>query len=147
MKYSQAKQGRVFVIRLEDGDLIREEIERLAEEQSISCAALIIHGGVDGDNTLIVGPKEGRAKVIQPMRYILNDPHEATGTGTLFPDEEGKPVLHLHLSCGRDNASIVGCVRKGVKTWHVLEIILIELLDCTAARKFDPQVGIGLLQP
>ncbi|MDY6863052.1 MAG: DUF296 domain-containing protein, partial [Thermodesulfobacteriota bacterium] len=28
MKYSQAKPGRIFVIRLEDGDIIHEEIEK-----------------------------------------------------------------------------------------------------------------------
>lgn len=30
MKYSEAKQGRIFVIRLEDGDVIHEEIEKFA---------------------------------------------------------------------------------------------------------------------
>lgn len=147
MQYSEAKQGRVFVIRLEDGDLIREEIERFAQEQSISCASLIIHGGVDGDNAIIVGPEEGRAKVIQPMEYVLNNPHEITGTETLFPDEIGKPVLHLHISCGRGDSAVVGCVRAGVRTWHVMEVILVELLECTASRKFDHQIGLGLLNP
>ena len=27
MKYSEAKQGRVFIIRLEDGDVLHESIE------------------------------------------------------------------------------------------------------------------------
>ena len=35
MKYSQAKQGRIFVIRLEDGDIIHQEIEKFAREKSI----------------------------------------------------------------------------------------------------------------
>ena len=45
MKYSQAKQGRVFVMRLEDGETVHEEIERFAREHSIAAAALIIIGG------------------------------------------------------------------------------------------------------
>ena len=40
MKYSQAKQGRVFVIRLEDGETVHEEIEKFARAQSITAAAL-----------------------------------------------------------------------------------------------------------
>ncbi len=147
MKYSQAKHGRVFVIRLEDGEVIHTEIERFASNQSISCAALIIIGGVDTASTLIVGPKEGRAEVIQPMQYVLNDPYEITGTGTIFPNEAGKPILHMHIACGRNNSSVTGCVRKGVKAWHILEIILIELLECTATRVFDSQTGFELLQP
>ena len=35
MKYSQAKQGRTFIIRLEDGDIVHEEIEKFAREKSI----------------------------------------------------------------------------------------------------------------
>ena len=29
MKYSEAKPGRIFIIRLEDGEIIHEEIEKL----------------------------------------------------------------------------------------------------------------------
>ena len=32
MKYSQASLGRVFVVRLEDGDIVHECLERLARE-------------------------------------------------------------------------------------------------------------------
>ena len=62
MKYSQAKQGRIFVIRLEDGDIVHEEIEKLAKMESIQAASLIIIGGIDKDSVLIVGPEEGRSK-------------------------------------------------------------------------------------
>jgi len=30
MKYSEAKQGHIFVIRLEDGDIIHEAVENFA---------------------------------------------------------------------------------------------------------------------
>ena len=48
MKYSQAKQGHIFVIRLENGNIIHKEIERFARNQSIKAATLIIIGGADG---------------------------------------------------------------------------------------------------
>ncbi len=60
MKYSQAKIGRIYVIRLEDGDIIHEEIEKFAREKSIKAAALIIIGGADEGSKLIVGPEHGR---------------------------------------------------------------------------------------
>ncbi len=62
MKYSEAKQGRTFVIRLEDGDVIHEEIEKFAREKSIYAASLIIVGGADEGSKLVVGPREGRAE-------------------------------------------------------------------------------------
>ncbi|MDZ7261693.1 MAG: DNA-binding protein [candidate division KSB1 bacterium] len=147
MKYSEAKQGRTFVIRLEDGDIIHEELERFAREQSIKAAALIILGGADEGSKLVVGPEHGRTKPIVPMEHILDNVHEIAGTGTIFPDEEGNPVLHTHIACGRKAATVTGCVRKGVKVWHIMEVILFELIDCTGVRVVDPQTGFKFLEP
>ena len=147
MKYSQAKQGRIFVIRLEDGDIIHEKIEKFASQKNIKAAALIILGGVDKNSELVVGPQDGRKEPIVPMKHILNNVHEAAGTGTIFPNKEGKPILHMHIACGRKSSTATGCVRKGVKTWHILEVILFELLDSKASRVLDSTTGFELLQP
>ncbi|MEA1991449.1 MAG: PPC domain-containing DNA-binding protein [Thermodesulfobacteriota bacterium] len=147
MRYSQAKQGRTFIIRLEDGDIVHKEIEKLAREKSIKAAALIILGGADKGSKLIVGPEHGRREPIIPMEHILDNVHEIAGTGTIFPDENGKPVLHMHMACGRKISSVTGCVRKGVKVWHVMEVILFELIDTTAVRAFEPTTGFELLKP
>ena len=75
MKYSEAKQGRVFVLRLEDGDTVHEELERFAKEQGIRAAGLIIVGGADSGSMLIVGPEDGRSDAIAPMTTVLRDVH------------------------------------------------------------------------
>jgi predicted DNA-binding protein with PD1-like motif len=147
MKYSQAKQGRIFVIRLEDGDVVHEAIEIFAAQQSISAAALIVLGCADEGSTLVVGPGEGRTLPIEPMTHALQNVHEVAGTGTIFPDDEGKPVLHMHMACGRRAGTTTGCVRQGVRVWHVMEIILFELLDCTGLRLLEPASGFKLLNP
>lgn len=147
MKYSQAKQGRIFIIRLEDGDIIHDEIEKFAREKSINAGALIILGGADESSKLVVGPQYGRKEPIVPMEHILNNVYEIAGSGTIFPDEKGNPTLHMHIACGRKSSTVTGCVRKGVKAWHVLEIILFELVDTTAVRVLDPVTGFELLQP
>jgi predicted DNA-binding protein with PD1-like motif len=147
MRYSTARMGRIFVIRLEDGEILHEIIERFAEEQGIRAAALIMVGGADEGSKLVVGPEKGRAVPVNPMTQILNGVHEITGTGTLFPDEEGKPVLHLHIAAGREEATVTGCVRTGVKIWHIGEVILFELTDTPAIRKVDPNLGLKLLSP
>jgi predicted DNA-binding protein with PD1-like motif len=147
MRYSEAKQGRTFVIRLEDGDIIHEEIERFASEKSIKAASVIAVGGADKGSKLIVGPEEGRADKINPMQHTLEDVCEISGTGTLFPDDEGNPILHMHIACGRKNKTITGCVRAGVKVWHVMEIILYEITNTEAKRTIDEATGFKLLQP
>ncbi|MBI2906136.1 MAG: DNA-binding protein [Chloroflexi bacterium] len=147
MKYSEAKQGRVFVIRLEDGDVVHEVIEEFARQRSIRAGALIVVGGADMGSKLVVGPKDGRAPQITPMEHILDNVYEVAGTGTLFPNESGKPVLHMHVACGRKSSTIAGCVRRGVKVWQVMEVILYELTDTTAVRAFEPATGFELLRP
>jgi len=147
MKYSEAKQGRVFVIRLEDGDCLHEKIESFAKEKSIKTASLIAVGGADAGSKLVVGPENGRENPVVPMETILNNVYEIAGTGTLFPDDDGNPILHMHIACGRKTESITGCVRRGVKVWHVMEIILAELVNCSAVRTMDDKTGFKLLQP
>ena len=147
MKYSEAKQGRVFVIRLEDGDCLHEKIESFAKEKSIKTASLIAVGGADEGSKLVVGPENGRSNPVIPMETVLSDVYEITGTGTLFPDDDGNPILHMHIACGRKTESITGCVRRGVKVWQVMEIILTEFVNCSAVRTMDNKTGFKLLQP
>ena len=147
MKYSEAKQGRVFVVRLEDGDILHEEIEKFAREKNINAASLIAVGGVDKGSKLVVGPEDGRAENVKPMIQTIDDVCEISGTGTIFPDDEGTPVLHMHIACGRKDKTITGCVRTGVKIWHILEVVIYEITETTATRSFEKATGFKLLQP
>jgi len=147
MKYSQAKMGRIFVIRLEDGDIVHESIESFAREHAIRAASLVILGGADKDSRLVVGPEDGRVNPVTPMDFMLEDVHEVAGVGTLFPDDEGNPVLHMHMACGRNDNTVTGCVRMGVKVWHIMEAVLFELVDSTGVRRHDEATGFKLLQP
>jgi predicted DNA-binding protein with PD1-like motif len=145
MKYSEARYGRIFILRLEDRDVMHEEIERFAREKSISAAALLIVGGADQGSRLVVGPEEGRASPVVPLEHLLENVHELAGVGTIFPDDRGNPVLHLHAACGRKESSITGCVRRGVKVWQIMEAILLELTDASAVRTMDAATGFKLL--
>ncbi len=147
MKYSEAKQGRVFIIRLEDGDVVHECVEQLAKDQGIQAGALIALGGADQGSRMVAGPVDGRADNIEPMITTLDDVHEVSATGTLFPNQAGEPVLHMHMSAGRGDETRVGCIRAGTVTWQVLELVLFELVDTTARRLPDAATGFELLIP
>jgi predicted DNA-binding protein with PD1-like motif len=147
MKYSEARQGRTFVIRLEDGEIVHTVIEQFVKDHAIERATLFAVGGADKGSVLVVGPEESRIFPTNPMTHELYDAHEITGTGTIFPDDNGNPVLHAHFACGREENTVTGCIRTGVKVWQVMEIILIELLENTATRQLDPHTGFKLLIP
>ncbi|MFA4966110.1 MAG: PPC domain-containing DNA-binding protein [Thermoleophilia bacterium] len=145
MKYSSASLGRVLIARLEDGDVVHECIEEAARAEGIARAAVLLLGGADRGSRVVVGPEDGRAAAIVPMERLLHDVHEMAGVGTLFPDETGQPVLHLHAAFGRDVSVTAGCIRRGVLTWVVGEVVIIELLGSEATRRADPATGFELL--
>jgi predicted DNA-binding protein with PD1-like motif len=146
MRYSQGSMGRVVVMRLEDGDVVHECIERVAAAEGISRGFALLVGGVDQDSTVVVGPEDGGVRPVVPMERVLYGVHEAAGVGTIFPDEKGRPVLHMHAALGRDDRTVAGCIRRGVKTWVVLEAILVEIVGNDAVRRRDPGTGFDLLQ-
>ena len=147
MKYAQAQQGRVFILRLEDGEVVHEVIEKFAKDHAIQAAALIIIGGADAGSRLVVGPEEDRGLPLKPMEHVLSNAHEVAGTGTLFSDESGQPLIHMHMACGRNDQTTTGCIRQGVKVWHIMEVILFELVDTTAKRIEEAPLGLKFLQP
>jgi predicted DNA-binding protein with PD1-like motif len=146
MQYEEAKQGRVFVLRLEHGETVHEVIEAFAREKNVSAAAVIAVGGVDEGSRLVVGPEAGNELPVSTMVHVLDNVHEIAGTGTLFPDENGDPVLHMHMACGRTSQTITGCIRNGVKVWQILEVIVFEMVETTGKRIFQPDLGFNLLR-
>jgi predicted DNA-binding protein with PD1-like motif len=147
MEFSEAKQGRVFVIRLEDGETVHTEIEKFAGKQSINAAAVFIIGGADKGSILVVGPEKGRGvSPVIPLPHVLDNVYEVSGVGTVFPDESGQPILHMHMACGRKDHAVTGCIRSGVKVWHVMEVILFEIVDSSATRQIDQEIGFKLLK-
>lgn len=146
MKSCQGRLGRVFVIRLEDGDMLPECIERFAEENGVAVAHVILVGGI-GAGEVVVGPRRSNEMPPEPMLLPIDGAHEVAGVGVLAPGEDGRPVLHMHAALGRSGKTTTGCVRPGVRTWLVGEVIMYEILDAKVARIKDPQSGFALLEP
>jgi predicted DNA-binding protein with PD1-like motif len=145
MKSSEGKTGRVFVLRLEDGDTVPECIENFAAEKGIKCGQVILVGGIGGGR-IVSGPKETEAMPPDPVYVPVDGAHEVAGVGILAPDKDGKPVLHIHASLGRGGRTITGCLRPGVKTWLVGEAIIYEITGTSAKRLPDPTSGFDLME-
>ncbi|MFA5312147.1 MAG: PPC domain-containing DNA-binding protein [Methanomassiliicoccales archaeon] len=147
MRYSEARAGRIFVIRLEQGDDLHECVERFAKKESVQRAYVLALGALDEGSKLVCGPKDGKASPVEPMRTAIDEPRELAGVGTIFPDESGAPSLHMHAATGRNDTSITGCTRAGVKVWKVLEVIVQEIVDNPSIRKRDASSGFDMLEP
>ncbi len=127
MQYSEGRLGRVFILRLEDGERLNDSIENFAREQKLSHGLAFFLGGSGDGSQVVVGPEAGREEII-PMLHALQGSQEVLALGTLIPNEAGEPVLHMHAAAGREGRATVGCTRAGVDVWLVGEVVLLEIL-------------------
>ncbi len=146
MKYSEAGLGRIFVLRLEDGDRLPDTIEDFASEHGIGAATVFFIGGAEPDSRVVVGPEDGGAEKPVPMVENLLGVSEALGVGTIFTNQDKVPRLHLHSAFGRNRETVTGCTREGVQVWRIGEVIILELTNTSAQRKVDPRTGFELLE-
>jgi predicted DNA-binding protein with PD1-like motif len=145
MRYTQASLGRVFLVRLEDGDRLPETIEHFAHDHGVTHAMVTYLGGAAGGSRMVVGPEEGQGERIVPIVHTFTGCQEVLGTGILAPNASGQPVLHMHAAIGREGRATVGCTRAGVDVWLVGEVMILEITGANATRHRDPQSGLELL--
>lgn len=145
MQYREGTLGRVFVLRLEDGERLPDAIERFAADHHLMRAVVFYVGGAQEGSRLVVGPEAGGGDAVIPMIHTLEGIQEVLGVGTLFPDEAGRPVLHMHAAAGREGRATVGCTRAGVEVWLVGEVVLLEILGAGGERNLSAGSGFRLL--
>jgi hypothetical protein len=90
MQAAEGKMGRVFVIRLEEGDLLPASIEKFAEEKKIKNGFVLLVGGI-GSGQVVVGPRVSDRMPPDAMLLPIDGAHEVVGVGVSRPVKTGKP--------------------------------------------------------
>jgi predicted DNA-binding protein with PD1-like motif len=144
MKAAEGRPGRVFIVRLEDGDVLPDCLEALAREKSINVAQVVLVGGIGGGE-VVSGPRRTDEMPPDPVLLPVDGAHEVAGVGIIAPDEQGEPVLHVHAALGRGGRTLTGCLRPGVTTWLVGEAVITEILGVDVKRLPDKASGFNLL--
>lgn len=142
LQYSEGRAGRVFVLRLDDGEDLMASIERFVIEKKIESAMIHILGALR-EGRIVTGPEK---PVIPPTPHFepLADGWEMIGLGTVYPSEEG-PKIHLHASFGREKAALTGCLRGESCAFLILEAVVLEIVGTAARRERDERTGLHLL--
>ena len=143
MEYAIGKTGRIIAARLFEGEDLYQCIHKIAIEENIKSAAVLITGGFRKAK-VVVGPKQEKPKIIGNFRKF-SGPGEVLGVGTIYCDSGG-PKLHMHSAIGKGNEAIVGCPRGGAEIFLILEVTIIEIEGIKASRKADEQTGLNLLR-
>lgn len=143
MQIAEGHVGRVFVIRLEDGEELPKAVETVARRKAIRSGLVLLVGGAR-DGTLVVGPRKATLAPVPMLQHFAGG-HEILGIGTLFEGAKG-PKLHMHAALGRGKAARAGCIRKSIRTYLIGEIVILELAGFRARRERDPKSGFHLLK-
>jgi len=143
MEYAVGRTGRIIAARLFEGEDLYESVEEIARKKNIRSAAVLITGGFRKAD-VIVGPKQEKPQIVGNKKEF-SGPGEVLGVGTIYCDDDG-PKLHIHSAIGKDDKTIVGCPRGGVKTFLILEVTIIEIEGLNGRRKFDEVSGLNLLR-
>ncbi len=137
MKYTTGSIGRIFTIRFDDGDDFLGELTELAKKEDIRAGWFNVIGGLR-EADVVTGPKEP----VMPPEPVWKDVREAKevlGVGSIFRDENDEPKIHLHTSLGHHGDTMTVCVRKGTKTYLILEVYLIEITGTNITRPWYPE--------
>ena len=143
MDYRSGSVGRVFIIRFDHGDDFLEELTSLIKKETIKNGWFQVIGGVR-EIDCVIGPKEP-VMPPEPVWKELRDARETMGSGSIFWDENQEPKIHLHAAMGHHGDTITGCLRKGSKTYLILEVILFEVTGFEASRPWEQEKGFNIL--
>jgi len=132
MEYRTGKIGRIVVIRFDDGDDLLQELTKVVKTEDIRAGWFTLLGGLR-QAAVVTGPKEPTIPP-EPVWATVDGAREVVGLGSVFWDDTGEPKIHLHASLGHHGQTMTACVRKGTRTYLVLEAYLTEITDIQAIR-------------
>ncbi len=141
MQYSEGQVGRVFTVRIDDGEDFIREIERFVAAMNIQ-SGMIHFLGAARNATLVTGPKE-MVVPPTPRREEIFGGWELLGFATIHPGVEG-PSLHIHTVAGKGIRSVAGCLREKAEVYLVVEAIVTEFVGISARRLPDEATGVNL---
>jgi predicted DNA-binding protein with PD1-like motif len=141
MQYTEGQLGRVFVVRIDDGEDMIASLRQFIDDKAIQAGSMIFLGALM-EGKMVTGPEE---PIIPPVPHFVyfEGGWEVFGVGTIYPGEGG-PHIHYHASVGRAGHALTGCLREKATTYLIVEAIIYEITGLSARREFDEKMQIHL---
>ena len=141
MQYTEGQIGRVFVVRIDDGEDMLLSLRQFILDKNIQTGSIHFLGALM-NGRMVTGPEE---PVIPPVPHFVmfEGGWEIFGVGTIYPGEGG-PHIHYHASVGRSGHALTGCLREKAITYLIVEAVIIEFTGLSARREFDMKMQLHL---
>jgi hypothetical protein len=141
MQYTEGQIGRVFVVRIDDGEDMLISLRQFISDKSIQAGSILFLGALM-NGRMVTGPED---PVIPPVPHFVmfEGGWEVFGVGTIYPGEGG-PHIHYHASVGRSGHALTGCLREKAITYLIVEAVIMEFNGLSARREFDKRTQVHL---
>ena len=141
MQYTEGQIGRVFVVRIDDGEDMLISLRQFISDKSIQAGTILFLGALM-NGRMVTGPED---PVIPPVPHfvLFEGGWEVFGVGTIYPGEGG-PHIHYHASVGRSGHALTGCLREKAITYLIVEAVIMEFNGLSARREFDKKTQVHL---
>jgi predicted DNA-binding protein with PD1-like motif len=141
MQYTEGQLGRVFVVRIDDGEDMLISLHQFISDKSIQAGSILFLGALM-NGRMVTGPED---PVIPPVPHFVmfEGGWEVFGVGTIYPGESG-PHIHYHASVGRSGHALTGCLREKAITYLIIEAVILEFTGLSARREYDKKLQVHL---
>ena len=141
MQYTEGQLGRVFVVRIDDGEDMLISLHQFIKDKCIQAGSIVFLGALM-NGRMVTGPEE---PVIPPVPHFVmfEGGWEVFGVGTIYPGEGG-PHIHYHASVGRSGHALTGCLREKAITYLIIEAVILEFTGLSARRDYDKRLQVHL---
>ncbi len=141
MQYTEGQLGRVFVVRIDDGEDMLVSLRQFILDKSIQAGSITFLGALM-NGRMVTGPEE---PVIPPVPHFVmfEGGWEVFGVGTIYAGEGG-PHIHYHASVGRSGHALTGCLREKATAYLIIEAVIMEFTGLKARREFDQKTQLHL---
>jgi uncharacterized protein len=142
MQYTEGQLGRVFVVRIDDGEDMLVSLRQFINDKSVYAGSILFLGALM-EGRMVTGPEE---PVIPPVPHFVmfEGGWEVFGIGTIYPGEDGGPHIHYHASVGRSGHALTGCLREKAITYLIVEAVVLEFTGLSARREYDKKTQVHL---
>jgi predicted DNA-binding protein with PD1-like motif len=144
MHYTEAKLGRVFYLRIDDGEDLLSSLQQFVTEKNISAGFVHLIGALR-EGSIVTGPKEPVLPP-DPLYQHYGNCWEVIGFATITSGKE-QPHIHIHASIGKGSHAITGCLREKANAYIIVEAVIIEMTGADIFRQKDTRTGLELPKP
>jgi hypothetical protein len=141
MQYTEGQLGRVFVVRIDNGEDMLVSLRQFIDDKAIRAGSILFLGALM-NGRMVTGPEE---PVIPPVPHFVmfEGGWEVFGVGTIYSGESG-PHIHYHASVGRSGHALTGCIREKAITYLIIEAVILEFTGLSARHEFDKKTQVHL---